>query len=106
MSEAGAAALQIIEGAVGELDGILKQANGDLNFAAAKERIAKWKARTIPVLAQHLGQQEAQGFADTQSGPSFTNDLLEELSDEVDVYRSFLTALASKLRQRGGSSSG
>jgi len=31
-------------------------------------------------------------------GPAFTNDLIEEFTDQVDCYRSYLVALAKRLR--------
>ncbi len=99
MSDTVASALEMIEQQVKELDGILKQANSDLNTPAAKERMSKWKARTVPLLAQHLGPQEAQRLSDTHPGPSFTNDLLEEVSDDVDLYRSCLTAMSKELKK-------
>src|SRR2546422_5998559 len=65
-----------------ELEAILKRAESDLNTVGGSECVATWKARTIPLLAAHLGQQDAQRFSDTRPGPSFTNDLLEERSEE------------------------
>ena len=45
--------------------------------------------------------EDAQRFSDTRPGPSFTNDLLEELSDEVETYRGFLLSLAQQLKKHG-----
>lgn len=84
-----------------ELEAILKRAESDLNTVGGSERVATWKARTIPLLAAHVGQQDAQRFSDTRPGPSFTNDLLEELSDEVETYRGFLLSLAQQLKKHG-----
>ena len=84
-----------------ELDAILKRAESDLNTVGGSERVAAWKARTIPLLTAHLGPHDAQRFSDARPGPSFTNDLLEELSDEVETYRDFLLSLAQQLKKRG-----
>lgn len=94
-------ALEMIQEQIKELDAILKRAGSDLNTVGGSERVAKWKVRTIPLIAAHLGQQDAQRFSDTRPGPSFTNDLLEELSDEVEIYRSFLVSLAEKVNKAG-----
>ena len=94
-------ALEMLHAQLKELEAILKRAESDLNTVGGSERVAMWKARTIPLLAAHLGQQEAQRFSDTRTGPSFTNDLLEELSDEVETYREFLLSLAQQLKKRG-----
>jgi hypothetical protein len=95
--------LEVIEGQLRELDAILKQATQDLNTVAGRERVAKWKAKTVPLLAQHVGQQEAQEFAGKHPGPSFTNDLIEELTDEAEFYRTLLVGLAKKHQPSAGS---
>jgi hypothetical protein len=92
------AALDMLERQIQELDTISKEALADLNTVRGRERVTAWKKRTVPLLAQHIGQKQAQQFAMTKPGPSFTPDLAEELSDEVDLYRSFLTALAKPLK--------
>lgn len=102
MSQSVKAALDMLEQQIKELDEILAQASSDLNTVAGVERVAKWKNCTIPLITQHVGPKEAQQFFNTRPGPSFTNDLLEELSDEVDVYRSFLTAMVKDLKTRSG----
>jgi hypothetical protein len=91
-------ALEMLERQIQELDALFKEASEDLNTVRGSERIAAWKKRTVPLLAQHIGQKQAQQFTMTKPGPSFTRDLAEELSDEVDLYRSFLTALAKPLK--------
>ncbi len=102
MSQSGQAAVEVIERQIKELDTIVSAASTDLNTVAAKERIAKWKARTMPLLAQHVGDTEAKRFWKTDPGPSFTNDLLEELTDEAETYRNFLTAMMRDLKKTGG----
>ena len=99
-------ALEMLHGQLKELDAILKRAESDLNTVGGSERVAAWKARTIPLLAAHLGQQDAQRFSQTRPGPSFTNDLLEELSDEVQTYRDFLLSLAQQLKKHGDTTVG
>lgn len=92
------AALEMLERQVQELDAVFKEASKDINTVRGSERVAAWKKRTVPLLAQHVGQKQAQLFAMTKPGPSFTRDLDEELSDEVDLYRDFLTTLAKRLK--------
>ena len=94
-------ALDMLHAQLKELEAILKRAESDLNTVGGSERVAAWKARTIPLLAAHLGPQDVQRFSETRPGPSFTNDLLEELSDEVETYRDFLLSLAQQLKKRG-----
>ena len=76
--------LSVIEQQLKELDAIAKQTNEDLNTVAGTERMAKWKARTAALLLQHVGKPAADAFAVINTGPSFTNDLVEEFNDNVD----------------------
>ena len=95
------AALEMLERQIQELDAVFKEASKDINTVRGSERVAAWKKRTVPLQAEHVGQKEAQQFVMTKPGPSFTRDLDEELSDEVDLYRSFLTALVKRLKTSG-----
>lgn len=103
MTDQSRVPLDIVQGQLRELDAILKQTIEDLNTVAGSERVAKWKAKTMPLLAQYVGQREAQEFAGKRPGPSFTNDLLEEFTDEVDFYRGLLVSLVKKLSLASGS---
>jgi hypothetical protein len=80
-----------------ELDEIAKKTTEDLNTVAGSERVTKWKARTVALLSQAIGENEGKAFARQQPGPSFTNDLFEEFTDLVDHYRSALRTMAKKL---------
>ncbi len=95
------AALEMIERQLQELDAVFKEASKDINTVRGSERVAAWKKRTGPLLTEHVGQKQAQQFVMTKPGPSFTRDLDEELSDEVELYRSFLTALVKRLKTPG-----
>ena len=92
-------AIEMITRQIDEVNIIFKQTMQDLNTVRGHERVTSWKKRTVEMLAQHLGQKEAQRFASTTPGPSFTNDLAEELGDEIEVYRTFLQTLARQLEQ-------
>ena len=99
------AAVTMLEMQLKELDAIEKEAvTQSLNTMGATERVHQWKARTAPLIAKHLSEAAAKRFADTKPGPSFTNDLFEEFSDEVDVYRTAIRALITEARQAGPAS--
>ncbi len=100
MSQDVSRGLAIVQQQITELNALLQQTLHDLNTVAGTERVAKWKATTVTLLTEAVGQQEGQRFARVQPGPSFTNDLVEEFSDVVDSYRLHLTALAKQLAQR------
>ena len=91
--------LEIIQQQIKELDALAKQTLEDLNTVAGDERVAKWKAKTVALLTEAVGQQEGQKFAGIHPGPSFTNDLVEEFTDLIDLYRTPLAALAKQLAQ-------
>ena len=89
-----------------ELDLIFQDTMETLNTVAGAERVAKWKARTIALITESLGQKEGQTFAALQPGPSFTNDLVEEFTDLIDYFRTPLTDLAKQLAQATSRPSG
>jgi len=92
--------VQVLRRHIGELDTILDAAQGDLNAVRGSERVAKWKAQTVTVLAQCLGPDAARRFSAIKPGPSFTQDLLEELADEAELYRHALATLIEGLNKR------
>ena len=91
-------AQQIIDGQLRELDAIVKRLLQDLNSAAGTERLAKWQVGTATLLKPHVGEAEATRFARMKPSPSFTNDLVEELTDQAEEYRTALKALAKKVQ--------
>ena len=90
-------AIEMIKRQIDEVNTIFKQTGQDLNTVRGHERVTAWKKRTVELLAQQIGPKDAQRFAGISPGPSFTNDLMEELSDEIEAYRSFLQTLARQL---------
>jgi hypothetical protein len=97
MTEKVQLGLAAIQQQMKELDEIAKKTTEDLNTVAGSERVTKWKARTVALLSQIIGENEGKAFARQQPGPSFTNDLFEEFTDLVDYYRSALRTMAKKL---------
>lgn len=91
-------AASVIDQQVKELEAIAIKTAQDLNTVLGAERMAQWKARTVALLQQLTGKKDADEFARKSPGPAFTNDLVEEFTDEVDCYRSYLVALAKRLR--------
>ena len=94
-------ALAVIGQQLKELEAIAKETNETLNAVAGRERVMKWKARTVDLLIKQVNQQEGQTFSRTNPGPSFTNDLVDEFNDEVDFYRTQLTALRARVQKTG-----
>jgi hypothetical protein len=95
-----AKALEMLRRQIAELDVVLRQSQQDLNAVRGGERLAHWKARTVPLIAEVAGPAAAKRLADKQAGPSFTQDLLEELSDEAEGYRTILMALIDEVNKQ------
>ena len=93
------AALDMLQKQLKELDQILQETMETLNTVAGAERVAKWKARTVALITESLGQKEGQKFAALQPGPSFTNDMVEEFTDLIDYFRTPLADLAKQPAQ-------
>ncbi|HKC94413.1 MAG TPA: hypothetical protein VKB81_10395 [Nitrospira sp.] len=99
--------LLVIQQQLKELDTIYQDTmEGSLNTVFGTERVAKWRVRTVALLAETLGEKAAQDFARLQPGMVFTNDLVEEFTDLVDCFRVPLTALGKQLSQAGQRQSG
>jgi hypothetical protein len=98
--------LFLVQQQLKELDTIFQETMETLNTVAGAERVAKWKARTIALITESLGQKEGQKFAALQPGPSFTNDLVEEFTDLTDYFRAPLADLAKQLAQAAPRPSG
>jgi hypothetical protein len=95
-------ALLVIQQQLKELDLIYRDAmEGSLNTVAGTERVAKWRVRTIALLAESVGGRASQEFARLQPGMVFTNDLVEEFTDLVDCFRVPLKALGKQIANTG-----
>jgi hypothetical protein len=99
MANQSGATRDMIQKQLKELDQIFQETMETLNTVAGAERVAKWKAKTIALITEFLGQMEGQKFAALQPGPSFTNDLVEEFTDLTDYFKIPLTDLAKQLAQ-------
>ena len=94
-------ALEMIQGQIKELDQLVKAAAQDLNAVRGLENVRKWKARTARLIEERIDEKEAKRFSAKGTGPVFANDLLDELTDEAEEYRTFLVSLAEELKKRG-----
>jgi hypothetical protein len=95
-------ALLVIQQQLKELDAIYRDTlEMSLNTVAGTERVAKWRVRTVALLAESVGEKAAQEFSRLQPGMVFTNDLVEEFTDLVDCFRVPLKALSQQIAQTG-----
>src|ERR1051325_6996744 len=89
-----------------DLDQIFQDTIETLNIASGTERVMKWRAKTVAVITESLGQKEGQKFAALQPGPSFTNDLVEEFTDLIEYFRIPLANLMKQSSQAAARPSG
>ncbi|NOT21347.1 MAG: hypothetical protein HOP22_01285 [Nitrospiraceae bacterium] len=99
MTNQSGAASDMLQKQLKELDQIFQDTIETLNIASGTERVMKWRARTIALISESVGQKEGQKFAALQPGPSFTNDLVEEFTDLIDYFRAPLADLAKQQLQ-------
>lgn len=105
MSNQPNAVRAMLEAQLKELDAIEKEAvTQSMNTVGATELVHKWKARTVALITQQISPQAAQPLVGARPGPSFTNDLFEEFSDEVELYRSAIRAVLKNLQAAGPTS--
>lgn len=98
MSERITAAKDMIQAQLKELDALVARAAEDTNAVAAGERLAKWKARTVQLLATQVGTTEAKRFGETKLARDFFyGDLTDEVNEETDLYRTHLVSLAARI---------
>ena len=106
MTNQSDAAYHMLQKQLKELDQIFQETMETLNTVSGAERVAKWKARTIALITESLGQKEGQKFAALQPGPFFTSDLAEEFTDLIDYFRGPLADLAKQQMQAAPRPSG
>jgi hypothetical protein len=90
---------KVIQAQLQELEQLVAQAAKDLNAVRGLENLKKWKARTVHVI-EGIDPKEAQRFSVKGTGPVFANDLLEELNDEAEDYRTHLVSLLKVFEKR------
>lgn len=92
--------VEMLQAQMQELDELVVQAAKDLNAVRGLENLRKWKARTVRLIEERIDSKEAQRFSVKGTGPAFANDILEELNDEAEDYRTHLVALIKDLQKR------
>lgn len=101
VSERSQEARRIVAAQVDGLQAIVRRAQSDGDFDGAFERLSRWKARTVRLLAESVSHAEAQGLATKRKGSFIMGDPLRNLADEADMYRGFLQALDEQLESHG-----
>lgn len=83
-----------------ELIGI--KAVSDDNYALARQRLYRWRERVIGTLRQHVDAHEADQFSKLRKSLFFPGEPLRSLSDEIQMFQTFLEALDEELEHNPG----
>ncbi len=93
-------ALALISELIQELDGIVRQVRQDGDSRAALEKLTRWKEHAVRRVSEGINRSEGEKLAAKESGRFFTGEpLLQNLERKVDVYLSFLRALAEEIEK-------
>lgn len=93
--------IAMIERQIRSLDNIVEQADLDRDFDAAKERLARWRTRTVELLSGQVYPEEVHNFkAMAKTSISSTSNRRLLITLERHMYRNFLSSLAYALQTR------
>ena len=97
MEERAARAIEMIDEQVQELSRIVERAGKDGDFAAAGERMRRWKTRTVTLLSEHVHPDEAEKLTRRSLRQVRRHPRLN-LQNEAKIYRAFLSSLREVLK--------
>src|SRR5271167_1606881 len=87
----------LITDALSELDEIVSRAKADQDFAAARERLYLWKARTVRLLAESVSQTQADRLKGKELRVFARGQPLTNLVNEANIYRGLLVSLREEV---------
>lgn len=81
-----------------ELISIVSQARNTGDFERAREDLKRWKGRTVSFLRTNVSEIEGENLDKKRKGSFIMGAQLENLSDEVDMYRAYIVSLAEDIK--------
>jgi NAD-dependent SIR2 family protein deacetylase len=96
-------ALEVIQEQTEELLDVVDRVRVDLDYRTARERLGRWKSRTIEVLSEHVHPDEGGRLREKRKYGVLKGHPLRDIEDEVHMYLSFLQALADEVKQHPSS---
>ena len=82
-----------------ELTSIVNGAASSGDFNKAHEDLSRWKSRAISYLKQNVSEVESENLEKKRKGSFIMGAFLQNLSDEVDMYRAFIMSLAEEIKK-------
>jgi predicted nucleotide-binding protein len=92
-------AIETIEGQMKDLVAVVNQMQGDSDFDAARERMRRWKDRTVRLLAKAVNSDDSEALANKRKGSFIMGAPAQNVIDEAEMYLGFLQALLEEVRE-------
>lgn len=90
-------AIKFLNQQLDELKEIVNRADSDDDYDGARERLRRWKDRTVLLIAEKININDAEMLKKKRKMSFIMDDPLRNLVDEVDMYRGFILALSEDL---------
>ncbi len=81
-----------------ELTSIVNVARNTSDFEKSHEDLKRWKMRAINYLRTNVSEIEAENLEKKKKGSFIMGAPLENLNDEVDMYRAFIVSLGEEIK--------
>ena len=91
--------IHLLDVQMNEVDHIVSQAENDNDFDTAKERLDRWKTRTIKYISENIDPTEGEKLEQRRRSSSLIGQPLANLKSEADMYRAFVQALREEVRE-------
>jgi len=82
-----------------ELDHLVSKAENDNDFDAAKERLRRWKSRTVRYISENIDPADGEKLEQRRKSSYLISNPLANLNSEADIYRGFLQALREEIQE-------
>jgi len=90
-------AVEVINAQLEELFKIVNRAEKDSDIHSARERLKRWKSRTISLLSKHINPYEAEELKKKRKSSFIMGQPIRNLSDEAKMYHGFLLTLKEEI---------
>ena len=84
-----------------EMSSIVSGARSSGDFEKAREDLKRCKGRAVSFLKTKVSEIEGENLELKSKGSFIMGAHLENLSDEVDMYRAFIVSLAEEIKNQG-----
>lgn len=90
-------AINMINEQIEALDVITQRANRDGDSETAREKLKRWKLRTVKLLTERVSQAEGRRLEKKEKHVFHMGDWFRNLTEEADMYKGLLVALREEI---------